>query len=126
MYTEDVRDVVAGMGELLPKPAGYRLLIACPKVEEKTKGGIYIPDDLKKKEEHASIVGYVVAMGADAYMDPKRYPDGPWCKEGDWVLFRAYSGTRFNVNDVEFRVINDDTVEAVTANPNAIKRTGAA
>ena len=126
MYISDVRDMIAGLGEDLPKPAGYRVLIACPKVEEKTKGGIFLPTELTKKEEHASICGYIAKMGPDAYSDANRYPEGPWAKEGDWVMFRAYSGTRFVVGEVEFRLINDDMVEAVVPNPGAIKRLGAA
>jgi co-chaperonin GroES (HSP10) len=106
----------------LPEPSGYRLLIAVPEVSEKTEGGIYMPDQLKKAEETASIVGFVVKVGPDAYADLNKFPNGPWCKEGDFVIFRSYSGTRFKVLGKEFRLINDDTVEAVVEDPRGYSR----
>lgn len=106
----------------LPKPAGYRLLIALPEVSEKTDGGVYMPDSLKSAEEVASILGFVLRVGPQAYNDPERFPDGPWCKEGDFVIFRAYSGTRFKIAGKEFRLINDDTVEAVVDDPRGFTR----
>lgn len=106
----------------LPKPSGYRLLIALPEVSEKTDGGVYVPDSLKSAEEVASILGFVLKVGPQAYNDPDRFPDGPWCKEGDFVIFRAYSGTRFKIAGKEFRLINDDTVEAVVDDPRGFKR----
>ncbi|HEY7823994.1 MAG TPA: co-chaperone GroES [Acidimicrobiia bacterium] len=106
----------------LPQPAGYRLLIALPEVSEKTDGGVYMPDSLKSAEEVASILGFVLRVGPQAYNDPERFPDGPWCKEGDFVIFRAYSGTRFKIAGKEFRLINDDTVEAVVDDPRGFTR----
>ena len=106
----------------LPEPSGYRLLIADPEVSEKTEGGVYMPDQLKKAEETASIVGFVVKAGPDAYADLNKFPNGPWCKEGDFVIFRSYSGSRFKVLGKEFRLINDDTVEAVVEDPRGYSR----
>lgn len=106
----------------LPQPAGYRLLITLPDVSVKTDGGVYIPDALRSAEEVASILGFVLKVGPQAYNDPARFPDGPWCKEGDFVIFRAYSGTRFKIMDKEFRLINDDTVEAVVDDPRGFRR----
>lgn len=106
----------------LPEPSGYRLLIAIPEVSEKTEGGVFMPDQLKKAEETASIIGFVVKMGPEAYSDPNKFPSGPWCKEGDFVIFRSYSGTRFKVLGKEFRLINDDTVEAVVEDPRGYSR----
>lgn len=106
----------------LVRPVGYKILIAMPKVLEKTKGGIFVPDDLKTREHTASIVGVVVALGPEAYSDITRYPNGPWCKIGDTILFRSYSGTRFKYKDQEFRHINDDTVEAIVSDPSKIER----
>lgn len=105
----------------IPEPKGWKILIAMPKLEEKTSGGIYRPDQLKTMEETASILGYVVKVGDLAYNDPK-FNTGPWCKEGDWVVFRSYSGTRFKVKDQEFRLINDDTVEGVVDDPRDFRR----
>jgi chaperonin GroES len=106
----------------LPEPVGYKLLIAVPEVSEKTDGGVFMPDNLKSAEETASIIGYVIKVGAAAYSDPERFPDGAWCKEGDFVIFRSYSGTRFKVMGKEFRIINDDTVEAVVEDPRGYSR----
>ena len=106
----------------LPQPKGYKLLIAIPKVEEKTKSGVYMPDTLTKMEQTASIIGLVVEMGEDAYKDDQKFPNGPYCKKGDFVIFRSYSGTRFKVESEEFRLINDDTVEAVVDDPRGFTR----
>jgi len=106
----------------LPEPVGYKLLIAIPEISEKTEGGIYMPDAMKRAEETASIIGFVVSVGSEAYTDPNKFPDGPWCKEGDFVIFRSYSGTRFKVMGKEFRLINDDTVEAVVEDPRGYSR----
>ena len=106
----------------LPEPKGYKLLIAIPKVEEKTKSGVYMPDTLTKMEQTASIIGLVVEMGEDSYKDEQKFPNGPYCKKGDFVIFRSYSGTRFKVENEEFRLINDDTVEAVVDDPRRFAR----
>lgn len=106
----------------VPQPSGYKLLIALPEIEEKTTGGVFIPDGLKDREGTASIIGFVMKMGSDAYADEKKFPNGAWCKEGDFVIFRSYSGTRFKVDGKEFRLINDDTVEAVVDDPRGYER----
>lgn len=106
----------------LPEPTGYRLLIALPEISEKTEGGVFMPDGLKKDESTASIIGFVIKSGPDAYSDKDRFPAGAWCKEGDFVIFRSYSGTRFKIKGKEFRLINDDTVEAVVDDPRGYTR----
>jgi co-chaperonin GroES (HSP10) len=106
----------------LPEPSGYRLLIAIPEISEKTDGGVFMPDQLKKAEETASLIGFVVKVGPEAYSDENKFPSGPWCKEGDFIIFRSYSGTRFKVLGKEFRLINDDTVEAVVEDPRGYSR----
>lgn len=106
----------------LPVPKGYRLLIALPEAQEKTAGGIIRPEDLRKKEETASMLGLVLEMGPDCYMDEGKFPHGSYCKEGDWVVFRSYSGTRFKIKGREYRLINDDTVEATVSNPEVFER----
>lgn len=108
-------------GADMPQPAGYRILIAIAKKEEKI-GSIITPEQWRKAEETASIVGCVIAMGPTAYMDEDKFPTGPWCAVGDWVIFRSYSGTRLRIGEQEFRLINDDTVEAVVEDPRTIDR----
>ena len=97
---------------LLPDPKGYKILIAMPEPDEKTEGGIIKSQQALEIEEVGSVVGLVVKLGPDAYKDTKRF-NVPYCKEGDFILMRAYSGTRFLVHGKEFRIINDDSVEAV-------------
>lgn len=106
----------------LPIPSGYRLLVALPEIEETTEGGLYIPDERRDAESVASVVGFVLKAGSDAYTDEKRFPNGPWCKEGDWIVMRAYSGTRIRIHGKEFRIINDDSVEAVIDDPRGVVR----
>lgn len=106
----------------LPTPRGYRILCAVPNVEEEFEGGIIKADDTKRVEEQTTVVLFVVKLGDSAYADKERFPTGPWCKEGDFVLTRPYSGTRVVIHGKEFRIINDDTVEAVVEDPRGIRR----
>ena len=122
MYTAEKIELDEETTRKLPEPKGYKLLIAIPKLEEKTQGGVIIPDKLKGLEQTASIVGLVIALGDAAYKDAEKFPDGPYCKEGDFVIFRSYSGTRFKLRGEEFRLINDDTVEAVVDDPREYTR----
>jgi|TARA_R110002124_G_scaffold113356_1_gene267662 co-chaperonin GroES (HSP10) len=106
----------------LPEPQGYKILIALPESEEKSEGGIIMADMTRRVEETASIIGFVIKMGPDCYKDEKRFPNGAYCKEGDFVIMRAYSGTRMKIHGKEFRIINDDTVEAIVQDPTGIVR----
>jgi co-chaperonin GroES (HSP10) len=106
----------------LPTPVGYRLLIALPKVEEKFESGIIKSDRTLHEEKILTVVGLVLDMGEQAYKDETRFPGGPWCKVGDYVMFRANTGTRFKVNGVEYRIMNDDSIEAVVADPRGVTR----
>ena len=81
-----------------------------------------MPDQIRDAEGVASIIGFVVSMGSDAYKDQEKFPNGAYCKKGDFVIFRSYSGTRFKIHQQEFRLINDDTVEAVVDDPRGYKR----
>ena len=108
--------------KLLPEPKGYRILCAVPQVEEEYEGGLIKAEDTKKTEEQTTVVLFIVKMGDLCYADKDRFPTGPWCKEGDFVLTRPYSGTRVVIHGREFRIINDDTVEAVVEDPRGIRR----
>lgn len=121
MYSTDVK-TDERVASKLPQPQGYKILIGVPEVSEKTEGGVFMPDGLKQAEETASIIGFVMKLGPDAYNDTNKFPNGPWCKEGDFVIFRSYSGTRFKIHGKEFRLINDDTVEAVVEDPRGYSR----
>lgn len=106
----------------LPVPTGYKILIALPVAEEKTAGGILKAAETKQIEEVGSVCGFVMMLGPDCYADKNRFPSGPYCKERDWVMMRSYSGTRFTVHGKEFRLINDDSVEAVVDDPRGIAK----
>ena len=121
MYSA-TKEVDQKIATKIPEPSGYKLLIKPLEVQEKTESGIYMPDALKSAEQTASVVGFVVKMGPDAYKDEGKFPNGPYCIEGDFVIFRSYSGTRFKIEKQEFRLINDDTVEAVVDDPRGYTR----
>lgn len=107
----------------LPKPVGYRLLVALPQVSETYEGTSIIKTDAERGRDHImSIIGLVVDMGDGAYADEDRFPHGPWCKQGDYVMFRMNSGTRFTLGGTEYRLMNDDSIEAVVSDPSGIQR----
>ena len=106
----------------LPKPVGYHLLIALPMVEETYDSGIVKADQTKNAEQIMSMMGAVIDMGEQAYADKERFPTGPWCKPGDFVIVRTYSGTRLKIYGKEFRIINDDQIEGTVEDPRGITR----
>jgi co-chaperonin GroES (HSP10) len=108
----------------LPKPIGYRLLIALPQAPETYEGTQRSLRRIRSvtSDHIMSIIGLVVDMGDQCYSDPDRFPTGPWCKPGDYVMFRMNSGTRFRMGDTEYRLMNDDSIEAVVADPRGIQR----
>jgi len=109
--------------KLLPVPVGYRVLIALPQIEENFQDSDLLKASQTRHEEHImSIIGLVVDMGDQAYADKDRFPTGAWCKQGDYVMFRANSGTRFRIGGTEYRLMNDDSIEAVVPDPSSITR----
>ena len=107
----------------LPVPVGYKLLVAMPQVEEAFEGTELLKSvTTKNHEQIMSIMGVGIDMGMQAYSDKDRFPSGPWCKVGDYVMFRANTGTRFTIDGSEYRLMNDDSVEAVILDPRGIER----
>jgi co-chaperonin GroES (HSP10) len=107
----------------LPKPSGYRILCAIPEVEKEHEGsGILKAKETLHIEEMLTTVLFVVDLGPDCYKDESRYPNGAWCKKGDFILVRPNAGSRLVIHGREFRIINDDSVEAVVDDPRGIKR----
>lgn len=106
----------------LPEPSGYRILCAIPDIDEAYESGIIKADTTMHFEEILSTVFFVVKMGPDCYKDPSRFPTGPWCKVGDFILARPNSGTRLKIHGREFRIINDDSVEGIVEDPRGITR----
>ena len=106
----------------LPKPSGYRILCAIPEQEKEFESGIVKADETVRNEETLTTVLFVVDLGPDCYKDTNRFPSGPWCKKGDFVLVRPYAGSRLVIHGREFRMINDDSVEGIVDDPRGIKR----
>ena len=106
----------------LPKPSGYHILCAIPPTEKEYESGIVKADTTVHYEELLTTVLWVMELGPDCYKDATRFPSGPWCKKGDFVLVRPNSGSRLLIHGREFRLINDDSVEAVVDDPRGIKR----
>jgi co-chaperonin GroES (HSP10) len=106
----------------LPEPSGYHILVTMIDAEETYESGIIKADTTRKFEEVLATVFFVVKLGPDAYGDKDKFPTGPWCKQGDFILARPNSGTRIKIHGKEFRLINDDTVEAVVQDPRGISR----
>jgi chaperonin GroES len=101
----------------LPQPTGWRLLVLPFKMNEKTKGGVIINESTLERQQVASQCGNVLAMGSECYKDKERYPTGPWCKVGDWVVFARYAGSRINIEGGEVRLLNEDEVLAIVEDP---------
>ena len=103
--------------EKLPQPPGWRILVLPFKMNEKTKGGIIMNESTLERQQVASQCGNVLAMGSECYKDKERYPTGPWCKIGDWVIFARYSGSRINIEGGEVRLLNEDEILATVKDP---------
>jgi co-chaperonin GroES (HSP10) len=106
----------------LPEPSGYHILVTIPEAEDKYESGLIKADETRRFEEALATVFFVIKMGPDCYKDAAKFPTGPWCNEGDFILARPNSGTRLKIHGREFRLINDDGVEAVVADPRGISR----
>jgi len=104
----------------LPRPTGYRILILPFAQKSVTKGGIHIAKQTIDKERLSTVVGHVIALGPDAYADTIKFPEGAWCKQGDWVIFGRYAGARFQIEGGDMRLLNDDEILAVIDDPEAI------
>ena len=104
----------------LPIPTGWRILVLPFKMKDRTKGGILITDDVVERAQVASTCGLVLKVGPDAYKDKERYPDGPWCKINDWVVFARYAGSRIHIEGGEIRLLNEDEILATVQDPEDI------
>jgi len=104
----------------LPVPSGWRLLVLPFSPREKTKGGILIAQESLDKLRIATNCGYVLKMGPLAYHDREKFPTGPWCKTGDWVIFARYAGSRLPIEGGEVRILNDDEVLGTIKDPEAV------
>ena len=114
------KDLTKEDSNKLPQPTGWRMLVLPFKMKEKTKGGLVLAETTLEKQQVASQVGLVMAMGSQCYKDKERYPEGPWCKEKDWIMFARYAGSRIKIDGGEMRLLNDDEVLATIDSPEDI------
>jgi co-chaperonin GroES (HSP10) len=106
----------------LPKPSGYKILCAIPEQDKEYDGGIIKADETVRNDELLTTVLFVVELGPDCYLDKVKFPTGPWCKKGDFILIRPHAGSRLVIHGREFRIINDDSVEGVVEDPRGVRR----
>jgi chaperonin GroES len=104
----------------IPKPTGWRIAILPYRGAEKSKGGIVLAEETQKRTQLATTCGYVLRVGELAYQDESKFPTGPWCKEGDWIIFGRYSGSRIQIDGGEIRILNDDEIIGVVNDPSDI------
>ena len=104
----------------LPQPVGWRILVLPFKAQEKTKGGVILTDKTVEDSQLTASVALVLATGPDAYNDKEKFPNGPWCKQGDWVVFGRYAGSRIRIDGGEVRLLNDDEILGTVDSPEDI------
>jgi co-chaperonin GroES (HSP10) len=123
-YNEDgsltVESLDGTVRDRIPNPTGWRIILLPYKGAEKTKGGIVLADQTREKQQITTVCAYVLAVGPLAYKDTTKFPEGAWCKEGDWIIFGRYAGARIGLDGGEIRIINDDEVLAVINDPEDI------
>ena len=106
--------------ERMPDPTGWRMLILPYRGKGRTSGGILLTDQQLDEDQVQTVVGYVLKQGPLCYTDTEKFPDGPWCKEKDWIIFPRYAGSRFRIEGGEVRILNDDEVLATIKDPDDI------
>ena len=106
--------------ERLPNPTGWRMLVLPYKGQGKTKGGVLLTDKHMEERTYTTVTALVLKMGPECYKNEERFPNGPWCKKGDWIIFGRYAGSRFGIEGGEVRILNDDEIIAVVKDPEDI------
>lgn len=109
-----------GVLERIPVPTGWRIVVLPYRPPPTTKGGIVLAKEAVDKQQIATVCGYVVEVGPLAYKDSDKFPDGPWCQKGDWVIFARYAGARINIEGGEIRILNDDEILARVKDPEDV------
>jgi len=106
--------------ERIPQATGWRIVVLPYKGVDKTKGGLYLTDKAIEEQQLTTNVGLILSMGSDAYGDKDKFPNGPWCKKGDWIVFARYAGSRVKIEGGEIRILNDDEVLAKLKDPKDV------
>lgn len=104
----------------IPAPTGWRVAILPYRGTQKTKSGIILAEETQKRTQLATTCGYVLKMGSLAYADQDKFATGPWCKEGDWIIFGRYAGARIAIDGGEIRLLNDDEILGVVNDPEDV------
>lgn len=116
----DPSNISDSLLDRMPQPTGWRMLILPYRGKGVTSGGIAITSATLNEDQVQTVVGYVLRQGPLAYKDDHKFPNGPWCKEKDWVVFPRYGGSRFRIEGGEVRILNDDEVIATISDPDDI------
>lgn len=116
----DVEKLEGSVLDRIPRPTGWRIIILPYRGAEKSKGGIVLADQTREKQQVTTVCGYVLAVGDLAYKDEGKFPNGPWCAKGDWVIFGRYAGARIGLDGGEIRILNDDEILARINDPEDI------
>lgn len=116
----DPTSLEAAVKDRIPTPTGWRIAILPYRGTQKTKGGIVLAEETQKRTQLATVCGYVLKVGNLAYGDVSKFPNGPWCKEGDWVIFGRYAGSRIGIDGGEIRILNDDEIIGRVSDPEDI------
>ena len=104
----------------LPNPTGYRMLVLPHAGARKTKGGILLADTTLETMQMTTVCAYVLKQGDLCYQDKEKFPNGAWCKEGEFVIYGRYSGSRFQTKYGEHRILNDDEIIGTIGKPEDI------
>lgn len=116
----DPKNMDQNVLDRIPKPTGWRIVVLPFKPPKKTKSGIILAEQAVERQQIATVCGYVVATGPLAYADTEKFPEGPWCKKGDWIVFGRYAGARISIDGGEIRILNDDEVLATIQDPEDV------
>ena len=104
----------------VPKPTGWRLVVLPYRGVAKTKGGVLLTDKAVEEQQIASVCALVLEVGPDAYAAKDKFPHGPWCKKGDWVIIARYAGSRIKIEGGELRILNDDESLGTVESPEDV------
>ena len=119
--TKDKKEESKGpVMDKVPQATGWRMVVLPHKGVDKTKGGLLLTDKAIEEQQLTTNVGLILNMGPDAYADKSKYPNGPWCKTGDWVIFARYAGSRVKIDGGEIRILNDDEILSTVEDPTDI------
>lgn len=116
----DTEKLDSGVLDRIPKPTGWRLVVLPYQGTKKSKGGIVLADETLERQRATTTCGYVLAVGDLAYGDTAKFPTGPWCQKGDWIVFGRYAGARLSIDGGEIRILNDDEILARIQDPEDI------